>query len=264
MFKFALCVLLGSCCANAATIAVSVNCGPGGSYQISPTSATCFGSGGQASAGIDANVAYQDAAGGVLNGILDVNTNTTPVHCFPPSCTFEPSANGTFTDDYVFTVTGGIGQALFEPCMFSGGVTVGSGANSSFASFGGLTVSNGNRSCFQGVSPVFIGSFTFGVPQTYTVSLSVQGAMGGFVVAELSGFQFFDPSGSPLTNAHFTLVSVDLSEPTALSLLGIGLMFFLAMRIRRMRLRGRFHGCAMMPPRSSSRSTGALVAATYR
>jgi hypothetical protein len=66
MFKFALCVLLGICCADAATITVSVNCGPGGSYQTGPTSATCFGQGGGASASVDANMAYQDAAGGVL------------------------------------------------------------------------------------------------------------------------------------------------------------------------------------------------------
>ena len=124
--------------------------------------------------------------------------------------------------------------------MSSGGVTVGSGANSSFASFGGLTVSNGNRSCLQGVSPVLIGSFTFGVPQTYTVTLSVQGAMGGFVEAELGGFQFFDPSGSPLTNVHFTLVSVDLPEPSGLSLLSVGVMFVLVARIRRMRFREHF------------------------
>ena len=73
--------------------------------------------------------------------------------------------------------------------------------------------------------------FTFGIPQTFTVSLSVDENFGGSVIADLWGFQFFDTFGRPLTNSHFTLVSVP--EPSAVSLLSVGLMFFLVVAASR-------------------------------
>jgi hypothetical protein len=170
-------------------------------------------------------------AGGFLNDRLDVNVNTQPIHCFFPCNPFEPPASGnvTFTDDYVFTVTGGFGQAFFEPCMFAETVVVGSQANFTSASFGGLTLSNGNHLCSSpGLRP--IGSFIFGVPQTDTVSLVVEGGMG-YAHAGLYGFDFFDASGNQLTtNVRFTLISVDLPEPSSRSFLTMGLTLFLAMR----------------------------------
>jgi hypothetical protein len=50
-----------------------------------------------------------------------------------------------------------------------------------------------------------------------------------------SAIRFSDTFGRPITNAHFTLVSADLPEPSPISLLGIGLVFFLAVAIQRMR-----------------------------
>jgi hypothetical protein len=111
------------------------------------------------------------------------------------------------------------------------------------ASFGSLTVTFNApaSSCVPGIGPILpLTPFSFGVPQTYAVSLAVQDSSGGFVVARLSGFQFFDSSGNPITNAHFTLASVDMPEPSPLALLSITFMFFLAVLIRRMGFRGCF------------------------
>jgi hypothetical protein len=52
------------------------------------------------------------------------------------------------------------------------------------------------------------------------------------VFAGLGGFQFFDAAGTPITTDHFTLVSVDLPEPSSFGLLGVGLMFLLVLPMR--------------------------------
>ena len=81
------------------------------------------------------------------------------------------------------------------------------------------------------------------------VGVGMAGSAEGTPFREASGGEFlqqiafFDPAGNLLSNATFTLVEVP--EPSAWSLLSIGLMFFLAMRIRRTRFRSRFHGCKL-------------------
>jgi hypothetical protein len=200
MFKFAVCLLLRIGYADAATVTVSVNCGSDGSYQSGLTTARCFPGpsnffGQTASASVAANTAYQDVSGRDLNGSLAVTTMVTPNHCIG-LCMFHSEASGTFVDDYVFTVTGGTGQGLFLPCLAAGAEGPGSDGAAS-ASFGSVTVANNApaSSCVKGIGPnIPLTPFSFGIPQTFAVSLAVQGTDGGFVVAELLGFQFFDTS----------------------------------------------------------------------
>jgi len=146
---------------------------------------------------------------------------------FPPGFA---SATANFADDYVFTVSGGSGNGFFFPLFVldhNGGT-----AGISFAGIGGPPCLPDIVSCSK--------PFTFGVPQIVAISGAGQ-AFGvstrvGDAAARLDQILFFDPSGNELSNVAFTLVSADLPEPSALSLLSIGLIF-LAVRIRGVRFR---------------------------
>jgi len=104
-----------------------------------------------------------------------------------------PSAFADFSDDEVFTVFGGGGNAFFYPCV-SGTSHNGGSASISFGTFGGPCLPPGST---------FLGEhrFTFGVPQIVHVSAS---------------------------------------------LLSVGVMFFLAMRIRGMQ---KFNRCTLCKSR---------------
>lgn len=142
----------------------------------------------------------------------------------------ETSASATFDDEYVLTVTGGVGNGLFMPCMMAGASTSPPSTAGASASFGSVGVSSlpqqdiGN--CLASFLFQFL-PFTFGVPQTFELSASAHatGSLGeGDAGASFSKILFFDTAMNPLTGVDFTLVSVDVPEPAtwlAPTLLGV-------------------------------------------
>ncbi|HZU26537.1 MAG TPA: hypothetical protein VFA04_13510 [Bryobacteraceae bacterium] len=121
---------------------------------------------------------------------------------------------------YVLTITGGTGQSDFIPCLFAGGIYLGSQAMAS-ASFGTVSVSNvpfnAVRTCSQypaGFNSTLVPAtpipFTFGVPQEFTIALSVS-TPEGFGGAELYGIQ--DYVGNQWQDAQFTLQQVPEEPP---------------------------------------------------
>jgi hypothetical protein len=238
MLKYSIFLFLAIDCADPATISLTAYCSPNGSYQTGPTFASCSSTDQTASATVDAQLFYQDTLGGgaYFSGSPGVTTSVEPPVCDYSSCTLT-FTNASFADDYVLTVTGGVGQGFFVPCMFAGGYGFGTEAQLASASFGNSTVTFGG-SCavpyppFTPLIQLLPTPFTFGVPQTFPISLSIRFEDGGVEYADIWGFQFFDTFGNPITNAQFTLVSVDLPEPCAWSLLSIGLMFVLVLPMR--------------------------------
>ena len=205
MLKPIFCILLTIGCVKAATISLDVNCTPTGPHLHQRTLGTIECSSGfqTATAGVSAQSFYQDTAG------AGAVTSISPPHCMF-GCISPAFATALFIDDYVFTITGGSGQGLFRPCL--------SAAGGASASFGNTSLTFG-ASCGTSAVQIPFTPFTFGVPQTFTLSL-MAGDDGTLEQANLSGFEFFDVFGQPLTNVHFTLVSVP--EPSTLWLCAIG------------------------------------------
>jgi hypothetical protein len=133
----------------------------------------------------------------------------------------------------MFTVTGGTGAALFGPCFAAGS----HGGNTSI-SIGGITGgSSGGPINFCAIPPFFETiPFTFGVPQI--VSVKIAGSVGTIpflpVLSDgstaLDQFVVFDLAGNQLSNVTLTLVEVP--EPSAWSLIAIGLVLFLPPLVR--------------------------------
>jgi hypothetical protein len=130
------------------------------------------------------------------------------------------SATATFQDDYLFTVTGGSGSGMVEPCITASWDADRGGAGAGI-SFGSASLSGGgsqggfSQSC-EGGSPISLLPFTFGVPQMVSVFMSASAdapttSSEGDASASLDGFQFFDDSGNQLSNVHFSLVSASVS-----------------------------------------------------
>lgn len=143
-------------------------------------------------------------------------------------------------------MTGGTGNAFVLPC-FSG-----TGRGMGGIGFGGVDFNfldhpgpagncgGGSPSEFSRPRP-----FTFGLPQIVTVHMNAFVAEGPFlaqnaVVSWGGTVLFFDGSGNPIS-ASFSLVPASVPKPSPWSLLSVGLMFFLALPIGGLRLRGRFH-----------------------
>jgi hypothetical protein len=145
-------------------------------------------------------------------------------------------AQASFSDDYVFTVTGGTGAGFFVPCL-SGSTDAEASAGASFGSIAlGLFAFQRNSTCNG--PPFFFGQlpFSFGVQQIvhFTISASAGPSPlrgSAFGMASFDGILFFDTSGHPLSNITFTLVEVP--EPSAWSLLAVGAMFFLVVAMIR-------------------------------
>lgn len=169
----------------------------------------------------------------LVSGGLSVGVDVSPSTRFPPG---TGSASANFFDDFVFTVNGGIGNGFFFPC-FSGSSDAGTSVSIGLAGIG-LSISDLINISNCGLPPFFPAPkpFTFGVPQIVQVGMTGSGNLpltreAGAAVG-LDHILFFDPSGNQLSNVTFTLVEVP--EPSARSLLSIGLIFLLAVRIRRM------------------------------
>jgi hypothetical protein len=143
-------------------------------------------------------------------------------------------ATANFSDDYIFTVNNGTGNGSFFPC-FAGG-----GGGTAMMSFDGIAVDVSFRDLRSGSCTFLPFSFAqskpfiFGVPQIVHITMYAYATQvdrfgdHGMVSESLDHILFFDPAGNVLQNVNYTLVSVDLPEPSAVSLLGIGLMFCLA------------------------------------
>jgi len=230
MFKYISCLVFAVSCASARTMSVQVSCGDG--VTTSAQSASCLDTSGFAFAGLDGgDLVFNDSFG--FSVLVDAG--------------YATSASATFADDYVFTVTGGTGAGFFVPCMEAStdDFRVPSQAHVGFgiAGLGSGPFGQPNlilSTCLGGNQPGTQIPFVFGVPQTFTATAS--GSAGGGLPggegdsqAGFRGFQFFDTSGNQLTSVHFTLVSTSIPEPSAASLLGVGLMFILALVIRGMR-----------------------------
>jgi hypothetical protein len=147
----------------------------------------------------------------------------------PPIGLGSASASASFSNDYVFTITGGTGDGFFYPCISSqenGGATGG-------MSFGGIElIIFGAETC--GLAPRAAPKpFTFGVPQIVHITMGASVSPAAFGreaggTAFLREILFFDPSGNQLSGVTYTLVPAPAPEPSALSSLSVGVMFFAA------------------------------------
>lgn len=223
MFKYVLSLSFAVSCASARTISVEASCP--GVVTTGPQFASCSGNLGSAQADVSGgDLVFDDSV--LIGASAGVGGSG--------------SSSATFADDYVFTITGGTGAGFFVPCMtaVTDDFVVGSVANVSFGSASlspplnrGLTAGTCNLGNLEPGTPI---PFIFGVPQTYTATASA-GASGMFFgsgdsSADLLGFQFFDGSGNQLMSVDFTLVSTSVPEPSAVSLLSIGWLFFVVLR----------------------------------
>jgi hypothetical protein len=206
MFKYVLSLTFAACLATAATISTSATCD--GVTVVGTFSAMCDD--GHASARADVGALFVGVSAGpsALPGVGSA------------------SASAHFSDDFVFTVFGGTGEGFYFPC-FDGLARTAAGAFISIGGIGGPPRNPCGMS-FSSSKP-----FTFGVPQIVQVDVTGGATYDSHlpIVSDATefgaGIAFFDPSGHPLfPNATFTLVEVP--EPSALSLLSIGLLFFVA------------------------------------
>ena len=224
MFRYVLFLTFAVGLASAATFNATATCD--GVTTTGTTSASCNDNGAMASAsalGISAQA--QAITGAVQPGS-------------PPNSAF---ASANFSDNYFFTVSGETGQGSFYPC-FEGG---GNGEATEQGLFDGVTIDgipSGGSNCFGTAADLFPLSkpLTFGETQIIPIqvaasALAENSSFDGFASIGLDTIVFFDASGNPLPNATYTLVSASVPEPAAWSLLSIGLMSFVVLRIRGMR-----------------------------
>jgi hypothetical protein len=144
-------------------------------------------------------------------------------------------ASAHFSEDYLFTVTGGTGSGFFAPCFygaeFFGGITTVS------MGFGGVVFGPaGTATNCTGPGPFpFQKPFSFGVPQIVNVSIDGSVAVShlteGAAQESLTEIRFFDPAGNQLSNVSYTLATLPTPEPSALSLAICGLALWLMFRL---------------------------------
>jgi hypothetical protein len=195
-------------CIAAATITTQVNC-DGVVYNA----LTCSDSQTGASVSIAVDAQYVDSIGmGIsADGFADP---------FPPPFVGY-SAEASFQDDYLFTVTGGSGSGMIRPCIsaFSDNYR---GLGDAGIGFGnaGLEGPGGQANSSDSCEGAYIDEipFTFGIPQVVTVDMSASVQIEETPSetddsAYLYGLQFFDDSGNQLSNVHFSLVSTTVPEP---------------------------------------------------
>jgi hypothetical protein len=209
MFKYVLSVSVAVSLASAATMSTIATCD--GVTTTGTTGASCDDGRSSAIAGVGTNflgfgVSAQADAGG-----------------FNPPPSQSAFASATFIDQYVFTVFGGTGAGFFSPCF-----NISGSGQGQFAQANGFAGSPPFNGC---IDPT---AFTFGVSQIFSLdmvaSITLPGPppqqQGQVTVTFLQAFSFLDSARNPLSNVTFTLVEVP--EPSAWSMLSIGLLFFAA------------------------------------
>jgi hypothetical protein len=217
MFKYVLSLTFAVGLASAATISTSAECD--GGTTSGTFSANCNHLGFEAQASLEAS------------GTFSVFTEASlAAPNEPGDCCAVASAN--FSDDYYFTVFGGTGNGFFLPCFVGSSEGAASSATMSFAGLAFDITPLGNpTNCVS--FPFFpinlTKSFTFGVPQTVDITMlggsnySSIPPFSSSVSESLDHIMFYDSAGNPLSNVTFTLVEVP--EPSAWSMLTIGLIF---------------------------------------
>jgi hypothetical protein len=216
MFRYVLSLTFAVSFASATTISTSASCD--GVTTVGTFGAHCNDGHFEAYAGVGAPLIASTLS------FFDASVRGGPI-AFPPGM---GGASANFFGSYVFTVFGGTGKGFFIPVP----VTSESGGMAE-ASFAGLT---SPPFCAPLTVPCLVSfakPFTFGVPQIVDIGMSAEAGSGGLggvgdAGAGFSEIAFADSSANPLSNVSFTLVSVDLPEPSSWSLLAVGLMFLLA------------------------------------
>jgi hypothetical protein len=152
------------------------------------------------------------------------------------------SAFASFTQDYIFTVTGAYGNGFAQPLLMVGGDSFGSFASAGgSASLGGCELNSNWGGGYSYCSPGSI-PFVFGTPQTLTLSLSA-GASSNYRTppvdgeARWSGFAFFDAYGRPLSDFSYTFwpISQTTPEPSTLFLTAMACAALIVFHRRRMK-----------------------------
>jgi len=238
MFKYLLCFAFAVSCASAGLIAIA---------QASCDSMTNTGT-------TSALCSYSFNVDPVHSGFLTVSASgfifdegnisgTADARAFGDRGTGNASLS--LSEDFIFTVNGGSGDGFFVGCFsgfadpgfagaqVSAGGSFGGSGGSSF--FGPLDTCGSQFNFLRDREP-----FTFGVSQILTAALSAgvnqqffrgpdsADARVGWGSANGDLFLLFDAAGNPIT-ASSTLIPVPGPEPSSVSLLGVGLMFFVAM-----------------------------------
>jgi len=215
MFRYVLSLVFALGCATAALISATCD----GVTTFGTTSVSCDG--GSVSAMIQTSPSF-------------VGSASAHAETFGSDSSFtSASASG----DFLFTMFGGTGEGSFYPCFVGGGNHTAE-ENGFFdgisVSFDGSAISSSN--CFgdgTGFFP-FSKPLTFGIPQIISFQVAASAfAISPFFSVEsdlsLRTILIFDTSGNLLPNPRYTLVGVDLAEPSALSLLGMGLILLAAL-----------------------------------
>jgi len=181
MFKLFLSLTFAVGFASAATISTSVTCD--GVTTVGTFSASCNSIGSFANADVTAP-SFVD----MFSGLFQLGVAATAIGDGPNE---SSSASANFSEDYVFTVSGGTGNGSFFPCFSGSG---NSSASQSFAgvSFGFTDAPAGVTNCFGNQPSGTPKPFTFGVSQIVSVGMQGSAASGFFMFGEFGAFESFD------------------------------------------------------------------------
>ena len=254
MFQYVLSVTFAVGLATAATISTTATCD--GVTTVGTSSAMCNDGSFFAAASVSAFMV--DVQSGQVTGLPGSSTG---------------SASASFSGNFIFTVNGGSGNGFFYPCFYGSSDSFGASAEMSFAgiafSASGSPIASTNCSLPPKLNFPLAKPFTFVVPQIVPIinnGSAPDNSFHGTSANEtfLPGLEilFFEPSGNLLSNPTYTLVD-SMPEPSSWSLLSIGLMLFLALPIRRMRLRGGFGRRDLGRSESAKSTAPRLVQSIY-
>jgi hypothetical protein len=183
MFKYVLSLTFAVSLASTATISTSATCD--GVTTVGTFGARCDDGLYMAFASLSAP-SFVDTQIGLSDFGVSVDVSGSQIG--------RGTATANFSDNYVFTMYGGIGNGSYCPGIL---IEHGSGASASMT-FGGT--STGNCITFAHVP------FTFGVPQIVSIDMGAEtsgvGALSGGASAFLQSIVFFDPAGKPTLERH--------------------------------------------------------------
>jgi hypothetical protein len=154
----------------------------------------------------------------------------------------DGEAEASLTWDYILTVTGGNGNGYAQPEFFITASSLPLGGAGALAWLGDCQLETWWGPA--GPCPQTSVAFTFGVPQTLTLSEQAEGdAIGGSGwgtpenggIVQLDGFSFITANGQPLSGVTYTFVPGEATpEPGTLPLLtAVACAAFIAFKLRR-------------------------------